>query len=327
MEGTKTLSVGVVIVTLNAEREVEPALRAVLGSSVVSRCLVMDSSSTDGTVALAKRLGAEVHILPRAEFNHGATREKARKLLATDIVVLLTQDVIPEADFIAELIKPIRCGETVAAYSRQLPHLGAEFFEAFPREFNYPATGNVRSISDTSKHGVYAFFCSDSAAAYSNEALDRIGGFEPTLTNEDYFAVARLLRAGGADCLCGRIPGAAFASLHARTGVQAIFRYGLRARRERVGERSRRTCGRPRSTVCQGNVRSPQSPSAAAHSICVSANSREVDRLPGGIFLRPDAALVVPVAIFPALLLGFRLLQAFAEVGLRASFREECGGA
>jgi rhamnosyltransferase len=197
MEGSKTLSVGVVIVTLNAEREVEPALRAVLGSSVVSRCLVMDSSSTDGTVALAKRLGAEVHILPRAEFNHGATREKARKLLATDIVVLLTQDVIPEADFIAELIKPIRCGETVAAYSRQLPHLGAEFFEAFPREFNYPATGNVRSISDTSKHGVYAFFCSDSAAAYSNEALDRIGGFEPTLTNEDYFAVARLLRAGG----------------------------------------------------------------------------------------------------------------------------------
>jgi rhamnosyltransferase len=132
MEGSKTLSVGVVIVTLNAEREVEPALRAVLGSSVVSRCLVMDSSSTDGTVALAKRLGAEVHILPRAEFNHGATREKARKLLATDIVVLLTQDVIPEADFIAELIKPIRCGETVAAYSRQLPHLGAEFFEAFP---------------------------------------------------------------------------------------------------------------------------------------------------------------------------------------------------
>lgn len=196
MKETRPISVGVAIVTLNAEREVEPALRAVLASSVVTRCLVLDSSSTDGTVALVERLGAEVHVLPRAEFNHGATREKARKLLATDIVVLLTQDVIPEDDFIAELIKPIQRGEVAVAYSRQLPHTGAGFFEAFPREFNYPAVSNVRSLADTARHGVYAFFCSDSSAAYSNEALAKIGGFEPTLTNEDYFAVARLLRAG-----------------------------------------------------------------------------------------------------------------------------------
>jgi hypothetical protein len=56
--------------------------------------------------------------------------------------------------------------------------------------------------------------------------LDRIGGFEPTLTNEDYFAVARLLRAGGADCLCGRIPGAAFASLHLEQEFRRYFDTG-----------------------------------------------------------------------------------------------------
>ena len=197
MKAADAMTVGVAIVTLNAEHEVEPALRVVLASPAVKRCLVLDSSSTDGTVALARRLGAEVHLLPRAEFNHGATREKARKLLGTDIVVLLTQDVIPEIDFIAPLIEPIQRGNAVVAYSRQLPHLGAGFLEAFPREFNYPAESDLRSIADTARHGVYAFFCSDSAAAYLNSALDGIGGFEPILTNEDYFAVARLLRAGG----------------------------------------------------------------------------------------------------------------------------------
>lgn len=196
MANGSPLSIGVAIVTLNAEREVEPALRAVLSSPEVTRCLVLDSTSTDNTVALAQKLGAEVFVLPRSEFNHGATREKARKLLATDVVVLLTQDVIPEPGFIAELVKPLLQGQAAVAYSRQLPHVGAGFFEAFPREFNYPATSQIRSLGDAAKYGVYTFFCSDSSAAYVNEALDKVGGFEPTLTNEDYFAVARLLRAG-----------------------------------------------------------------------------------------------------------------------------------
>lgn len=197
MSESNAMSVGVAIVTLNGAHEVVPALRVISQETPVSRCLVIDSSSTDGTAELAREMGAEVHVIARAEFNHGATREMARSLLATDIVVFLSQDVIPEPGFIAELIKPIQRGEAVVSYSRQLPHEGADFFEAFPREFNYPATSNLRSLADTDSHGVYAFFCSDSAAAYSNRALADIGGFEPILTNEDYFAVARLLQAGG----------------------------------------------------------------------------------------------------------------------------------
>jgi len=43
---------------------------------------------------------------------------------------------------------------------------------------------------------VYTFFCSNSCAAYINTKLDEIGGFQATITNEDYFATARLLQRG-----------------------------------------------------------------------------------------------------------------------------------
>jgi len=189
-------TVGIAILALNAESDLPRCLPACISSRGIDRCLVVDSSSSDNTVAVARKLGAETHVIAREDFNHGATRELARHLLRTDIVVLLTQDVVPAENFLEPLLAPVLTGEAAVAYARQLPRVGSDFFEAFPREFNYPAEGNLRSLDDVSRHGVYTFFCSDSCAAYLNAALDMIGGFKPTLTNEDYFAVAALLRAG-----------------------------------------------------------------------------------------------------------------------------------
>ena len=190
------MTIGVVILTLNGAKEIARALSPVLASQAVTRTLVLDSSSTDESVNIARSMGAEVEVIPRVEFNHGTTREYARKLLKTDIVVFLTQDVVPEMGFIEPLVAPIISGQVAVAYSRQLPRLEADFFEAFPRKFNYPAQSNTRAFSDVAQYGVYTFFCSDSCSAYLNKSLDEIGGFKPTLTNEDYFAAAALLRAG-----------------------------------------------------------------------------------------------------------------------------------
>lgn len=190
-------SVGIAILTLNGEIELRQLLSRLTVEEGADRVVVVDSESTDGTQAcVAAYPFVEFLQISRADFNHGATREMARKHLKTDIVVFLTQDVIPRAGFLKTLVQPIAEGEVAATYSRQLPHEGASFFEAFPRYYNYPATGHRRTIDDVTKYGVFTFFCSDSCAAYSNAALDSIGGIAPILTNEDYFAVAKLLSAG-----------------------------------------------------------------------------------------------------------------------------------
>lgn len=101
-----------------------------------------------------------------------------------------------DSESLGKLVRPIAEGHAVAAYGRQLPHKGAGFFEAFPREFNYPAQSHMRCLADKVKQGRQVFFCSNSFAAYSSKALDEIGGFPEVLLGEDTVAVAQLLRHG-----------------------------------------------------------------------------------------------------------------------------------
>lgn len=190
-------TIGVAVLTLNAEKHLFSCLDPFLKSSLKPKILVVDSSSNDGTVSTAQRLGVEVFSIKRENFNHGKTRELARKYLNTEIIVMLTADAYAEDHHVLEkLVKPLQEGLASIAYARQLPHEGAGFFEAFPRLFNYPPISEIRSIADVRRHGSYTFFCSDSCAAYLNTALDEINGFRPVILGEDTIATAELLKKG-----------------------------------------------------------------------------------------------------------------------------------
>lgn len=190
-------TVGVAVLTLNAEKHLSSCLIPFIQSPLQPKILVVDSSSTDGTVSLAHKLNVEVLVIERKSFNHGLTRELARKKLNTDIVVMLTPDAYAvDPSVLEKLIHPLMTEQASIAYARQLPHKGAGFFEAFPRSFNYPAQSEIRCIADVNKYGAYTFFCSDSCAAYLNGALDEIQGFRPILLGEDTIAAAELLKRG-----------------------------------------------------------------------------------------------------------------------------------
>jgi rhamnosyltransferase len=187
-------SVGIVIPTFQAAKHLPYCLPPLLNSPLKPRVLVIDSSSKDDTVTLARSMGAETLVIPQKEFNHGTTREKGRQYLRTPIVMMLTQDAYAVSSEIVEsLIQPLVENQASIAYARQLPHQNASFFAAFARDFNYPAKSHIRSLADISTYGVYTFFCSNSCAAYLNHALDEIGGFPPVLFGEDTVVVAQLL--------------------------------------------------------------------------------------------------------------------------------------
>lgn len=190
-------SVGVLVLTLNAEKHLSKSLPPVINSPLKPEILVIDSGSQDNTVEIARNYGVKVVVIPKTEFNHGATREKGRKILNTDIVVFQTQDAYPlDETMLQKLVIPIEQKKSEIAYGRQIPHDKAELFESFPRKFNYPSESNIRSLKDVDKYGIYTFFNSHSWAAYLNSALDESGGIEIMLTNEDYFTTAKMLKAG-----------------------------------------------------------------------------------------------------------------------------------
>jgi rhamnosyltransferase len=183
--------VGVVVVTHRARHHLVHCLPPLLRSALRPRVLVVNSSSNDGTVKMARDLGAEILVVPRDEFNHGLTRERARRHLGTAVVVMLTPDAYPACDdLVLELTAPVRSGRAAAAFGRQLPREGADIIERFGRAFNYPAALAANGCA-TPQH-VFSNAC----AAWSSEVLDEIGGFPATLVSEETIAATRLLALG-----------------------------------------------------------------------------------------------------------------------------------
>jgi rhamnosyltransferase len=165
--GTK-YSIGIAIITYKDKKHLENCLPPLLNSPLKPKVLVFNSNSEDGTVELAKKLGAQTLVIPRTEMNHGYAREISRKTLGTDIVVMMTPDAYAEDDMLEKLVEPIIKGETVISYARQVAHDGANIISRFGREFNFPKESNVRSIEEVDRYGVYTAFCSDACTAYLN---------------------------------------------------------------------------------------------------------------------------------------------------------------
>lgn len=192
--------ISVIIPTLNAGDELHCLLEELITQTVVpDEIIVIDSSSTDNTVEIAKQYPlVDVEIIPRSEFNHGITRHKALLRAKGDIVCFLTQDAVPaNKNFLERLINPLLLDKDVALSSgRQLPKKDAREFEKLVREFNYPPISNVRSLSDFDKYGIKTYFASDVCSAYSRDAYIKCGGFPKVDISEDMIMAARLIHNG-----------------------------------------------------------------------------------------------------------------------------------
>lgn len=198
--------VGLIVPTLNAGSLWQSWLKAFNQQTrKPDYLLVIDSSSSDNTVALARANGFEVQVIPKTEFNHGGTRQfGVNKMTDVDIIVFLTQDALlasPEA--IEKLLAAFDDELVGAAYGRQLPHLNAGRIAAHARLFNYPAASQLRCMEDRSHYGIKSVFISNSFSAYRRSALIQVGGFPvDTIMNEDTFVAGKMLVSGWKIAYC-----------------------------------------------------------------------------------------------------------------------------
>jgi rhamnosyltransferase len=192
--------ISVIIPTYNAEAYID-CLLSVLErqSAAIDEIIVIDSASSDNTVAIVREHGKKIVEINRAEFNHGTTRDRAFLESTGDIVCFLTQDALPANEFYIEnLTKPIREDSQIAMVGgRQIARNDAGRIEKYVRLFNYKETSRVWDRRDIDGLGIKAFFISDSCSAYSRSAYFSVGGFEKNiLTNEDMEIAAKFLEAG-----------------------------------------------------------------------------------------------------------------------------------
>lgn len=193
--------VSVVIPTYNASRYLDAQLRALQSQTVQDLdILVIDSSSSDETLDIAKRYAIQTVVIPKGEFDHGGTRTLAGKTRSGgDILVYLTQDALPcDEKAIETLVRPLLTEQKCAvAFGRQIPYQDATPFAQHLRLFNYPQDSYIRTYADRTAFGIKAAFCSNSFAAYRRDALEEAGWFtENLILAEDIHVCARMLMKG-----------------------------------------------------------------------------------------------------------------------------------
>ncbi|PJF43332.1 MAG: glycosyl transferase family 2 [Phototrophicales bacterium] len=218
-------TVSVIIPTYCASRYLEPLIHALRTQTCPpDEIIIIDSSSSDGTAEQARALGCQVMIIPKHEFNHGGTRNRAAKAAKGDILVFMTQDALPtDEHFISRLIQPIVEGVASAAYARQTTPEDANPLEAFARQFNYPLQSHTKSRADIRRLGVKAYFFSDAASAIRRDIFWAVGGFADwVVVNEDMILCARLLQA---DHVIAYVAEAAVFHAHNYTLAQTFRRY------------------------------------------------------------------------------------------------------
>ncbi|HET7553128.1 MAG TPA: glycosyltransferase family 2 protein [Gemmatimonadaceae bacterium] len=199
-ESSRETSIGLVVPVLNAARYLDAFLGSLERQTIrPTTFLAIDSSSTDDTVERLRAFGAEVVVIPRAEFDHGGTRQRAlMHLPELDLVVFATQDVIFADEFALErLVAGFSDPLVGAVYGRQIAHKNARAIEMHSREFNYPAEGHVRSQADIAVYGFRSTFLSNAFSAYRPSALMAVGGFpRRSIFGEDSYVTAKLILAG-----------------------------------------------------------------------------------------------------------------------------------
>lgn len=140
----------------------------------------------------------EVHHITREEFDHGNTRNQGISYSNAEYILLMTQDAIPENEFLVErLLESFKDPKVALAYARQLPREDCREAEKFTRKFNYPEQSILKSQKDVETLGIKAYFCSDVCAMYKREIFKELGEFtQKTIFNEDSVFAAKALKNG-----------------------------------------------------------------------------------------------------------------------------------
>lgn len=190
---------GLLVPTLNAGSEWVGWLDAFSRQTCKpDKLMVVDSSSTDETIKLAKDNGFAVEVIGRDEFNHGGTRQYGLSLLGSiDVVVFMTQDAnLSGAESLCHILEPFNDIRVAAVCGRQLPRKEAASIESHARLYNYSSNSSRRSISNVNEFGLKTAFISNSFAAYRVATLNEVGGFpEDVIFGEDMYVATKLLMA------------------------------------------------------------------------------------------------------------------------------------
>ncbi|MEO8097251.1 MAG: glycosyltransferase family 2 protein [Acidobacteriota bacterium] len=114
-----------VLCTLNEEENIQGVIESVFQNGV-TRVILVDAGSADATVARAKELGVECHVVPRNGLAY--QRQFGVDLVSTDCVCLVDADNRLERDCLQKLMRYLRDSEFVGVAAQKISAGGEDYW-------------------------------------------------------------------------------------------------------------------------------------------------------------------------------------------------------
>ena len=145
--------VSIVIPTWNGAGVIEECLTGVFRQQADFEfdVLLIDSSSSDRTLEIARRFPVRIHSISQSEFSHGDTRNLGAILTEGERIVFLVQDAYPERnDWLRKLVCNLDDPRVAGAYSRVLPRetAGPLVQKGVQGDLNYRPERITQAIGD-----------------------------------------------------------------------------------------------------------------------------------------------------------------------------------
>jgi rhamnosyltransferase len=192
--------ISIVIPVKNGGGDLERLLAGIAGQAVDDQVevVIVDSGSTDGSVALARSHGASVQEIPAREFSHGASRNLAARSSRGEVLVFVSQDAYPvDEHWLERLTAPLHDDPRVAGvYGRQLAHEGARPPERYFLDFLYGPQGRSQTAAGAAQLTMDTTLFSNVNAAIRRELWERHPFVEDIIMSEDQDWSRRVLLEG-----------------------------------------------------------------------------------------------------------------------------------
>ena len=151
--------------------------------------IIVNSGSTDGTVAIAEGFGARILHIAKEDFSFGRSLNVGCAAASSRNLVFISGHCLPVGrDWLAKLVRPLEEGSCSYAYGRQVGHAElTKFSEARLFQKFFPARSRISS----------SIHCNNANAALLRSVWQD-QPFDEALTGlEDMELAKRLVRAGG----------------------------------------------------------------------------------------------------------------------------------
>ncbi|WP_373077096.1 glycosyltransferase family 2 protein [Fusobacterium varium] len=157
--------------------------------------IALISHSKDKSLEISKELFDKV--LEVKKFNHAKTRHRGALIAEGDILVFITQDILPyDNNWLRELVNPLN-ENIFASFSKQIAYEEHSETEKIIRRFNYPDENRICNKQNENINGRKNIFYSDASSAILKEEFLKLGGYDFfTPTNEDVYLASKIIKSG-----------------------------------------------------------------------------------------------------------------------------------